>query len=702
MPVKINSAINTADVVFNIPVDQRFTYRIPEHMEDLVFPGQRVRVPFGRRSMLGYVVEKNYRHTTQILKDIQGCLDKKPLLTDELLHLAQWIAQEYACSEGEALSAFFSPQHILKKPVREKQYAPLTQGTGPSFTLTHEQANILHDINLSFEKRESRTFLIHGVTGSGKTEVYLRAITSVIEQGRQAVYLVPEISMTPLFIDRLKERFGCMVALWHSRLPVRERVAVWHAVLEGNIRIIIGARSAIFVPFQNIGVIIIDEEHDDSYKQDKKPYYHARRIAEKRAETHNAALVLGSATPSLESYRKALQGTYTLLHLRERIDKRPMPEVHMVYLAGEKIGRMPEIFSEKLTKAIRQRLARREQVILFLNRRGYAPFIRCSACGWVGSCSQCSVSLVYHRESAESKDRGGHGDFFALQEEHRYSHKLIERPDPSGYTERLICHYCGKVTPLPQSCPSCAKDSLRLAGVGTQKVESELRRLFPHARIARLDRDTALRKGYYTRVYRDFSNEDIDILLGTQIVTKGFDFPRVTLVGVIEADTALHVPDFRSAERTFQLLTQVAGRAGRGSFRGEIIVQTFYPDHYALKTASQHDYEGFYRHEIKLREEVAYPPFKRLLSLIFRGYQQLPVRSECERMADFLNTRKEMSFELLGPSPAIRPMLHGKHRWQIIVKTEHVNSKDILCLAKNWQVKKGVLLSVEIDPVSLL
>ncbi|MFH1379905.1 MAG: primosomal protein N' [bacterium] len=693
----------TASIVFNIPLNKKFMYQVPAHLSDTVTSGLRVKLPFGRQTLTGYVVGINEAHDIpheNSLKDIIHCLDSKPLITQELLDLSCWIADEYGSSQGEVLAGILAPGLTLKKepkPLKKRDLSRNKRISNHEFVLTREQRTITESITESLRRKISRNILIHGVTGSGKTEIYLRAIAETLSRGRQALYLVPEISMTPLFIKRLSERFGDTVAVWHSRMSSGKRLSTWHAVHHGNIQIVLGARSAVFMPFNNLGVIIIDEEHDDSYKQDKKPYYHARAIARKRAETHNAVLILGSATPSIETYTEALRGNYSLFSIHERIDKKPMPHVHIIDLGHKQFGRLPEIFSEQLKNAIRQRIARREQIILFINRRGYAPFFSCGSCGWMSSCSDCSVSLVYHREGS-SQNPGNN----KIEKKHSYAHTLLLRPDYSAYRERLICHYCGKSIPLPQECPACKNKNLKLAGVGTQKVESEIKRLFPKARVTRLDRDTASKQNYYEDVYQDFSNEDIDILLGTQIVAKGFDFPRVTLVGVIDADIAIHMPDFRSAERTFQLLTQVAGRSGRSSLGGEVIVQTFYPNHYALKSSSKHDFKEFYDQEIEYRRSLGYPPFKRLMCITFRGYNESMVRSECERCSMALQTYKNSDTDILGPAPAIRQKLHRKFRWQLILKAPNLNVKSIYDNLHALKVKKGIQVSSEIDPVSLL
>jgi len=461
-------------------------------------------------------------------------------------------------------------------------------------TLNAEQSAALSKITGAMDREPSAaaSFLLHGVTGSGKTEIYLRAIAHALERGTGAIVLVPEISLTPQTVERFKARFSSgnlktLVAVLHSHLSAGERHDEWQKIRQGRARIVIGARSAIFSPIEKLGLIIVDEEHEYSYKQEESPHYNARDCAVVRAQLESAVVVLGSATPSLESYYNARIGKYTLLELPTRVDDQKMPLVRVVDMRLEaRREKGTPIFSQMLRERILQRLERGEQTILFLNRRGYASSLQCPKCGFVAGCPNCSVSLTYHR-----------------------------------HNQRLICHICGYTSAAPTVCPepNCKNPAIRYAGVGTERVEETLPKLFPKARIARMDSDSLKRKDDYRRILGDFRTGKIDILLGTQMIAKGLHFPNVTLVGIIYADLALHMPDFRAGERTFQLLTQVAGRAGRGEIEGEVVVQAFTPFHPAIQYARRHDFLGFYEQEIEFREQLNYPPLSRIAMLTFRG-----------------------------------------------------------------------------------
>jgi primosomal protein N' (replication factor Y) len=420
------------------------------------------------------------------------------------------------------------------------------------------------------------------VTGSGKTEVYLALIEATLRLGKSSIFLLPEISLTPQFVEIIRKRFGSKVGLWHSKISKTEKYRTLEAARAGTIKIMLGARSAIFAPFKDLGLVIIDEEHEPSYKQEQKPSYQTREVAIERTRLNNAVAVFGSATPSLDTYYRAKQGEFTLIELPERIDARAMPPVTIVDLSG--MRGPSKILSPSLSQTLTRVLARREQSILFLNRRGFAPGVNCPRCGNVWQCPRCSIALVYHK-------------------------------DPEG----LRCHYCDFRQDWPSSCPHCGEKRIAIYGMGTQKAEEEIKRLFPQGRMFRLDADSASKKGVYQKVYEDFKKEDFDILLGTQMVVKGFDFPRVTFVGVLDADTALYLPDFRSAERTFQLITQAAGRCGRSDMGGEVVVQSRHTGHYALAAAQKHDYHEFYKQEIEFRRQLHYPPFCRLLNILIRG-----------------------------------------------------------------------------------
>jgi primosomal protein N' (replication factor Y) len=524
----------------------------------------------------------------------------------------------------------------------------------------------------------SRVFLLHGVTGSGKTEIYLQAIAHALEQGKGAIVLVPEISLTPQTVERFKARFSSgslktLVAVLHSHLSSGERHDEWHKIRQGRARIVIGARSAIFAPVEPLGLIIVDEEHEHTYKQEETPRYNARDVAIVRGQMEGAAVVLGSATPSLESYFNAKKGKYTLLELPERVDDQKMPYVRVVDMRQTaRSGKGIPVFSPQLKEAITQRLERGEQTILFLNRRGYSTSLQCPLCGFVAECPNCSLSLTYHRPE-----------------------------------QTLRCHLCGHLEPVPAACPNakCRNPAIRYAGLGTQKVEDTLAKLFPDARVQRMDSDILKRKEDYRRILGDFRAGKIDILVGTQMIAKGLHFPNVTLVGIIYADMALHQPDFRAAERTFQLLTQVSGRAGRGDVEGEVFVQAFTPFHPAIQYARRHDFAGFYEQELEFREQLQYPPASRVALLTLKGRNEDKVKFS----ADHLKRELEKTLEdfkgliLAGPAPA--PLLRAEsfYRYQLMLRTPRmaVLSRRLGELLPSLNLPDDVTLTVDIDPVSL-
>jgi primosomal protein N' (replication factor Y) len=493
------------------------------------------------------------------------------------------------------------------------------------------------------------TFLLHGVTGSGKTEVYMQAIADVLEDGKSVIVLVPEISLTPQAASRFVGRFGARVALLHSRLSDGERYDQWHRIQKGEADIVIGPRSAIFAPVQKLGMLIIDEEHSDSYKSDTAPRYHAREVAQKRGDLANCPVLLGSATPSLESFHRTRNGSYRLLSLPDRVFDRKMPDVHIVDMRNEFKKGNRTIFSELLRSSIEERLVRREQVILFLNRRGYSTYVFCRTCGYVERCDNCSISLTYHRE-----------------------------------TQRLVCHHCGSNRPTQQTCPQCSSDAIRFFGAGTEAVEQEVHKSYPKARVKRFDADSTARKNAHQRILTEFEQQKIDILIGTQMVSKGLDFPNVTLVGVIAADTALNLPDFRASEQTFSLLTQVAGRSGRADLEGKVVIQTYMPQHYSIEAAQKHDYLGFYAQEVVARDALRYPPFAHVATLLLRGKDEQAVIDAAHAARDQLEIWQtdpehasqvpkaaETSVEILGPAPAPLSKIEGKFRWHLLLRSPY-------------------------------
>ena len=524
------------------------------------------------------------------------------------------------------------------------------------------------------------TFLLHGVTGSGKTEVYMQAMAEVLEKGESVIVLVPEISLTPQTASRFVGRFGERVALLHSRLSDGERYDQWHRIQKGEADIVIGPRSAIFAPVQKLGMLIIDEEHSDSYKSETAPRYHAREVAQKRSELANCPIILGSATPSLESFHQAQNGSYQLLNLPERIFSRKMPDVHIVDMRKELKKGNRTIFSDLLRGSIEASLVRQEQIILFLNRRGHSTYVFCRNCGYVEQCDNCSISLTYHRE-----------------------------------TRQLICHHCGSRRSTHPVCPQCSNEAIRFFGVGTEAVEQEVCKAFPKARVMRFDADSTARKNAHQQILDAFKRQKIDILIGTQMVSKGLDFPNVTLVGVIAADTALNLPDFRAGERTFSLLTQVAGRSGRADLEGQVIIQTYMPEHYCIAAAQHHDYIGFYAQEVEARGALRYPPFSHVAMLLLRGRDEKAVIEGAYAARDQLEiwltdqeppNAEATTLEILGPAPAPLAKIEGKFRWHLLLRSADPEKMGQLLKRLTDEppstISKAIEFVIDIDPTNIL
>jgi primosomal protein N' (replication factor Y) len=547
--------------------------------------------------------------------------------------------------------------------------------------LTDEQKNCFNSILESIEKNNNiNDFLIHGVTGSGKTEIYLQLVEYMIEKGKDTIVLVPEISLTPQIIDRFVGRFGNSVAVLHSRLSNGEKFDEWRKIEEGKVKIAIGARSAIFAPFNNLGLIIIDEEHETTYKSNMNPKYNAIEVAKKRCEQSGAYLVRGSATPSVESYYGCMENNIKLLSLKKRINNRRLPDIQIVDMREELNRGNSTIFSRELYHSIRENLDNKKQTILFLNRRGYSTFVSCRKCGYVIKCNNCSISMTYHL--GENK---------------------------------LKCHYCGLTITPPKICPVCKSHYIKYFGIGTEKVEEFTKKLFPQAIVKRMDLDTTSRKGSYDLIIEKMKSNKIDILIGTQMIAKGLDFKNVTLVGVITADTTLNLPDFRASERTYQLITQVAGRAGRGEFEGKVIVQTYNPEHYSIQCAKNYDYNSFYNKEIMLRREFVYPPFTNIISIVIYGEDSglVAIRSKevynvlIEEIQDMgLNDALK---DILGPYPAPIEKIKNNYRYQILIKCsdEHIDKlKDIIrwvCILNKRKINlDDIKFSIDVNPNSIL
>ena len=747
-----------ARVSLEIALRKEFDYLIPPGLVGLVDVGSRVQVPFGPRKIMGCVTALAEESAHAKLKPIIKVIGAQTLVTPKVLKLARWIADYYCCVPEIALKSVL-PEVVRKEKsgwrerlfvralpvtgelpklpkrqreiwniIEERRELPLQEllelaettastirrledrglveianqiserdpyarehilPTQP-LTLNASQSGALEKIKGAMQRAAGGTFLLHGVTGSGKTEVYLQAIAHALEQGRGAIVLVPEIALTPQTVERFKARFSSgklqtLVAVLHSHLSSGERHDEWHKIRQGRARIVIGARSAIFAPVDPLGVIIVDEEHEHTYKQEESPRYHARDVAIMRGQMEGAPVVLGSATPSLETYFNCRKGKYALLELPERVDDQKMPRVRVVDMrqAARKDKGTP-IFSPQLKEAITQRLERGEQTILFLNRRGYSTSLQCPLCGHVCGCPNCSISLTYHRQE-----------------------------------QKLACHICGHSEKVPAVCPneSCKNPAIRFAGTGTQKVEETLAKLFPNARVHRMDADTMKRKDDYRKILGDFRVGKIDILVGTQMIAKGLHFPNVTLVGIIYADLALHQPDFRAGERTFQLLTQVAGRAGRGDIEGEVVVQAFTPFHPAIQYARRHDFIGFYEQETEFREQLKYPPFSRVALLTLKGRNEEKVKFSADHLKRVLEstvqspqstveaTRTADFRDLVIAGPAPAPLLRAEtyYRYQIMLRTQRMSalSRELSKVIQSLVLPEDVTLAVDIDPVDL-
>ena len=579
---------------------------------------------------------------------------------------------------------------LSSEPIAATQPLPLNAAQSIAFT---ELQTILvpqtMDASPTPAVERAPTFLLHGVTGSGKTEVYMQAMTEVLGNGKSVIVLVPEISLTPQAASRFVGRFGERVALLHSRLSDGERYDQWHRIRKGEADIVIGPRSAVFAPVKELGMLIIDEEHSDSYKSDTVPRYHAREVAQKRGELAHCPVVLGSATPSLESFHRAKSGRYRLLSLPERVLNRKMPDVHIVDMRTELKKGNRTIFSDVLRHSIEARLERREQIILFLNRRGHSTYVFCRTCGYVERCENCSISLTFHFE-----------------------------------TKRLVCHHCGDKRPTHPTCPQCGSPAIRYFGLGTEAVEQEVRKAFPQARVKRFDADSTARKNAHQQILETFEQQQIDILIGTQMVSKGLDFPNVTLVGVIAADTSLNLPDFRASEQTFSLLTQVAGRSGRAELEGQVIIQTYMPEHYCISAAQKHDYLGFYAQEITARGVLQYPPFSHVGTLLLRGKNEKQVEAAAHAVQDQLQMwltdqvptaqpdekhadSGETAVDILGPAPAPLSKIEGKFRWHFLLRSNSVER--ISQLLKHLTdeppaaIKSNAIeFVIDIDPTSIL
>ncbi len=657
------------DVALAVPSAGSFQYSVPTALVEKVRPGLRAFVKMRNRRMVGTIVGVSSAKIIEGVKPIDTLVDERPLVDDRMLALTAWMADYYMCSWGQAIDA------ALPAPFRKGKLHMKSRGIKPhekveledpeDHSLTSEQDTAYRALCEGVRSGRPHTYLLHGITGSGKTEVYMHLIRELLKQGRSSIVLVPEISLTPQTMNRFYSRFGEGVAVIHSRLSQGRRVEEWHRIRSGEAKVVVGARSAVFSPVRNLGLIVLDEEHENSYKQDETPRYHAREVAQKRVELENALLLLGSATPALETFYASEKGSILRLDLPKRIEDRPLPIVEVVDMRRQREGKRERIFSTSLEAAVRDSLFKKEQVMLLLNRRGFSTYLHCSACGFVLTCPHCRISLAYH------SDKGV-----------------------------VLCHLCHYQAQPQRLCPGCEKNHLHYFGVGTQKVEMEARRLFPDARLARMDTDSTSRKDSHATILRAFKKREIDILIGTQMIAKGHDFPNVSLIGVISADTALHIPDFRSSERTFDLLTQVGGRAGRGDVPGKVLIQTFVPHHYAIQSAKDHDFLEFYNKEITLRRELSMPPFSHLIQVLVRGADEKNVVKHVLLLAKALRVQAAAAgVEVVGPAPCLNSKEHGQFYWNVYLKGPQVAAlraflRETLAAFK----KRGVLLAVDVDP----
>ncbi|HEY1770065.1 MAG TPA: primosomal protein N' [Chthoniobacterales bacterium] len=735
-------------VIVDRSIRRELDYSVPEPLAEKIVVGSRVRVPFRDKALLATVIATLNDSAAEGIKPIEALLGEKPALSEKLIELARWMASYYCCPI-EIVMRSLLPQVIRRAEVgwkkqlfvrltklpdeseieklrkRAPRQADLLQaiaklpGPAPAaevlrqtsldnstlralvrrgfvelreeavardphgdekfladceHVLNEEQTAAIKLISAALENpAEHPPILLHGVTGSGKTEVYLQAIRATLARGKSAIVLVPEISLTPQTVERFKSRFAAqpdLVAVLHSHLSEGERHDEWQKVHTGRARIVIGARSAIFAPLENLGLIVVDEEHENSYKQEEAPRYHARDVAVVRAKTEGCVVVLGSATPSLESYANAARGKYVLSSLTQRVDQCQMPLMRIVDLRQERRKeKIATILSEKLRAAIADRLTKKEQTILFLNRRGFSTSLLCSNCGKARDCPNCSVALTFHRTNA-----------------------------------RLSCHLCGHSAAVPKRCPECGENALVYAGFGTEKVEANVSAIFPQAIVRRMDADSMTRKDSYRETLHAFRAGKIDILVGTQMIAKGLHFPNVTLVGIINADLALHLPDFRAGERTFQLLTQVAGRAGRGEAPGEVFVQTYTPFSPSIQFARHHDFAGYFEQEMEFRERCDFPPATHAVLITVRSEHETHASFSAQTLARRLKEALPNEYKTGEPAPAPLEKLQGQFRFHILIRGEAIVrlSRLIRAVLDKLPFPEDVAVAVDVDPYQLL
>lgn len=637
-------AVQYASVIIDIShenVDRVFQYRIPDSLLSQVRIGTQVCVPFGasNRSRTGYVVDitDQAAYEESRIKEVTEVNPGSVTADSRLIQLAWWMKERYGSTMNQALKTVLPVRRRIRARNREVLRSLVPEDCVPEapLPLNREQAAIVEMFRSDYDRGIRMPVLIHGITGSGKTQVYMAMIDHVLAQGRQAIVLIPEIALTYQTVMRFYHRFGSRICVMHSRLSAGEKYDQMERARRGETDIMIGARSALFTPFENLGLIVMDEEHEGAYKSEGAPRYHAREVAQELARIHDAQLVLGSATPSLEAYTRAQAGIYRLYRLENRAGAGNLAHTEVVDLRKEMKQGNKSVFSLRLQQLIRDRLDRGEQTMLFMNRRGYASFVSCRSCGEAVKCPHCDVSMTLHNRN------------------------------------RLVCHYCGYTIPLPKKCPSCGSAYLAGFGTGTQKIEELAGQMFPDARILRMDLDTTSRKGGHEAILSAFARGEADILIGTQMIVKGHDFPRVTLVGILAADTSLYAPDYRCGERTFQLLVQAAGRAGRSDRPGIAVIQTYMPEHYCIQTAARQDYQEFYRQEMGFRKLMAYPPDCHMLEIFMTGRDETLLNHMMDQVYESVNRNFKGVVQLIGPVPAAVYKVNDIYRKILYMKQQN-------------------------------
>jgi len=658
------------NVVLGLPIEGPFTYEVGADLTKGVAVGKRAWVPFGNRRLIGYIVGIPESTSVKHTKPIYSIIDEEPVLSVDLLKTTKWISEYYFCSWGEAIAAALPPALKKGKTDAKPRHKEDEDDIKPSHHLvpTEEQDKVLKTLWHDIEQNNHNVYLLHGITGSGKTEIYLQAIARALDNNKASIVLVPEISLTPQAIERFKSRFKEQVAVLHSHLTETARFVEWKKINDGSAKIVVGARSAVFAPVKNLGLIVVDEEQETSYKQQDAPRYHARDVAIKRAQIVSAVVILGSATPSMESYHNATNGIYKFVNLTKRINDSQLPKVQIIDMRQYMHNfRKQAMLSRPLVDGVKAVLEKKEQAILFLNRRGFATFMSCRKCGFVIRCKNCDVTMTYHFQGKE-----------------------------------LVCHWCNWRQKPPDTCPKCKSSYINYFGTGTEKVESEISRLFASARINRMDTDATTKRGSHKEILDGFKTGATQLLIGTQMVAKGHDYPGVTLVGVVSADSALHIPDFRSGERTFSLLTQVAGRAGRGKKPGRVLVQTFTPEHYAIIAASKHDYAAFYEEEIESREALQLPPYTHLVKITFRSRLEAKAHESAEKLSKLLTEKPDKNIlHISGPVISSIPRMRREYRWDVILKTKKAQDAVVWLrqVLKLFKKPSDVKMAVDVDPL---